>query len=86
MDTDERNSNSSPTPKNNHAENQLVTSRQTLSLLSQLFNINEAHLKPINWSYLYTRADVDLCMSKVKLVGYNERLSLYGIFQCTSIV
>ena len=68
--------NVSPIP--NNSDSQLTASRQTLGLLAQLFNINESHLKPINWSYLYTREDVDLCMSKIKLVGYNERLSLYG--------
>lgn len=75
--------NSSPAPTSSQTETQLANSRQTLALLAQLFNIPDTHLKPINWSYLYTREDVDLCMSKIKLVGFNERLSLYGQLKLT---
>ncbi len=35
-------------------------------------------MKPINWRYLYSKEDVNLCMSKIKLVGFNERVSIFG--------
>lgn len=76
--TDRNSASPTPTISSSQADTQLATSRQTLALLSQLFNIADTHLKPINWSYLYTREDVDLCMSKIKLVGFNERINLYG--------
>ena len=47
-------------------------------LLSQLLNINETHYKPHNWCPLYTRDDVDLCISKVKQVNFNQKLDLFG--------
>ena len=43
-----------------------------------MFNISESHLKPNNWKQLYTKEDVDLCMSKVKIVDFNEQLSVFG--------
>lgn len=52
--------------------------KQTYALISQLLNIQEHHLKPINWKYLYSKEDVDLCISKIKLIDFNERVSVYG--------
>lgn len=48
------------------------------NLLSQLLNISETHNKPHNWHSLYSKEDVDLCISKIKQVGFNERLNLFG--------
>lgn len=46
--------------------------------LSQVFNITESHLKPNNWKSLYTKEDVDFCMSKIKLCDFNERIDVFG--------
>jgi integrator complex subunit 9 len=46
--------------------------------LATVFNITEPNMKPINWRYLYSKEDVELCMSKIKLVGFNERVSVFG--------
>ena len=35
-------------------------------------------MKPISWRNLYSKEDVELCMSKIKLVGFNERISVFG--------
>jgi integrator complex subunit 9 len=46
--------------------------------LAHIFNINETHLKPVNWKFLYSKTDIDLCMSSIKLVCFDERLDIYG--------
>lgn len=59
-------------------DNQLNTMRQNYTMLAQLLNINELHMKPINWKYLYSKEDMELCMSKIKLIDFNERVSVFG--------
>lgn len=54
------------------------TWKQYSSQLSQVFNITESHLKPNNWKSLYTKEDVDLCMSKIKLCDFNQRIDVFG--------
>ena len=64
---------------NNLISNQDEASWKNYSnLLSQLLNINETHYKPHNWCQLYTRDDVDLCISKIKQVNFNQKLDLFG--------
>ena len=48
------------------------------SQLAHVFGIAEAHLKPHNWRALYTREDVDLCFSKIKICDFNERIDVFG--------
>jgi Cft2 family RNA processing exonuclease len=64
--------------RNNNNDSQLISCRQNYALLTQLLNITDSHMKPINWKHLYTREDVDLCMSMIKLVDFNEGITLYG--------
>lgn len=52
--------------------------KQNYIQLAQLFNIAEPNMKPINWRPLYNKEDIDLCMSKIKLVGFNERVDVFG--------
>ena len=63
---------------NNSISNQTESWKHYSSLLSQLLNINETHNKPHNWCQLYTRDDVDLCISKIKQVNFNQKLDLFG--------
>jgi integrator complex subunit 9 len=48
--------------------------------LAQIFNIvgEWSHMRPLNWKPLYSKEDVDVCMSKIKQINYNERISIYG--------
>ena len=52
--------------------------KQYSAQLAQAFNIVEPHLKPSNWKLLYTKEDIDVCLSKMKLVDYDERISVFG--------
>ncbi len=52
--------------------------KQFSTQLAQVFQITESHLKPQNWRELYSKADVDLCMSKIKLCDFNERINVFG--------
>jgi integrator complex subunit 9 len=52
--------------------------KQYSTQLAQAFNIVEPHLKPSNWKLLYTKEDIDLCLTKMKLVDYDERISVFG--------
>lgn len=58
--------------------NGLANQKQNYNLFAQLLNITEAHLKPLNWKYLYSKEEVDLCISKIKLIDFNQRVSIYG--------
>jgi hypothetical protein len=52
--------------------------KQSYSQFGQLLNLNETHMRPINWKYLYTKSDVDACIARVKMVDFNEKLNIYG--------
>jgi integrator complex subunit 9 len=52
--------------------------KQNYLQLAEILKINETHMKPINWKYLYSKEDVDLCLSKIKLIDFNERIDVYG--------
>lgn len=67
--------------------NQLNSAKLYYSQLAQIFNINEAssnfsfsssHIKPINWKLIYTKEDVDLCISKIELIGFNQTVNIFG--------
>jgi hypothetical protein len=52
--------------------------KQNYLQLAEILKITETHLKPINWKYLYSKDDVDLCLSKIKLIDFNERIDVFG--------
>ena len=52
--------------------------KQFSQQLAQAFNIQESHLKPHNWKLIYTKEDIDLCLSKMKLIDYDEKISIFG--------
>ncbi len=52
--------------------------KQYSTQLAHAFNISESHLKPNNWKLLYSKEDIDLCLTKMKLVDYDEKFSIYG--------
>jgi integrator complex subunit 9 len=54
-------------------------------MLAQVLGIKDAHLKPHNWSSIYTQADVELCISKIKCVGFNQKLDLFGCIRAQPI-
>jgi len=63
---------------NNNNNNNNISWKQYSTQLAQAFNISESHLKPNNWKLLYSKEDIDLCLTKMKLVDYDEKLSIYG--------
>lgn len=65
-------------PNNDQEDLNGLSWKQFSSNLAQAFNISESHLKPHNWKMIYTREDIDLCMSKMKLVDFDEKLNIFG--------
>ncbi|KAK7111966.1 hypothetical protein V1264_011503 [Littorina saxatilis] len=41
--------------------------------------------EPRGWRKLYTKHDIDACLSKVQTVGYNEKLDVFGALQISAV-
>jgi integrator complex subunit 9 len=53
--------------------------KQNYTQFGQLINLsNDAHFKPLNWKYLYTKENVDQCISKIKVIEFNQGICVYG--------
>ncbi|KAK7507295.1 hypothetical protein BaRGS_00001230 [Batillaria attramentaria] len=41
--------------------------------------------EPLGWRKLYTKHDIDACLSKVQTVGFNEKLDVFGALQVQAV-
>lgn len=55
-----------------------TSQKSSYSIFSQLLNIHDPHFKPLNWKYLYSKKDVDDCLSKIKIINFSETIDIYG--------
>lgn len=62
----------------NENDNKHELIKQNYLQLAEILKITETHMKPINWKYLYSKEEVDLCISKIKLIDFNERIDIFG--------
>ncbi|XP_074644115.1 integrator complex subunit 9-like [Tubulanus polymorphus] len=42
-------------------------------------------IKISSWKQCYNQHDIDACLSKVKMIGYNEKLAVFGAVQVTAV-
>lgn len=66
-----------------------ISWKSNMSQILQLLNCDatlSSHLKLANnWQSLYDKNDVDLCISKIKLINFNEVVSVYGSIKIQAI-
>lgn len=55
-----------------------TSQKSNYNIFSQLLNIKESHFKPLNWKYLYSKTDVEECVSKIKVIDFSEIIDIYG--------
>ncbi|RNA33688.1 integrator complex subunit 9 [Brachionus plicatilis] len=55
-----------------------TSQKSNYSIFSQLLNIQDAHFKPLNWKFLYSKKDVEDCVSRIKLIDFSEVIDIFG--------
>ncbi|CAF0809066.1 unnamed protein product [Brachionus calyciflorus] len=52
--------------------------KSNYNLFAQLLNIQDPHFKPLNWKFLYSKQDVEDCISKIKIIEFNQKIDVFG--------
>jgi hypothetical protein len=68
----------STTVSEDNSKSELTSWKQSYTQFGQLLNLNDGHMKPLNWKYIYSRSDVEACIALIKTVDFNERLDVFG--------